>query len=244
MAKVDLKKSLGYSVIYEEDKLYPADLEFTSVKEYTIQMMVDQLLNDELTYPEIVYKKYLGLDTDGMFGSKDIKINEFVIPANLMGIEYVKTKALLCPTFPKILEIHYGGGMLIMQKVQENEVSDVIVSKIRRDQKIIIPAGYAYSLINTRQQPPLIVSELYNKAAKNYSALDAVGGMSYYVIRKNAKQEIVKNPNYRTVPEKRSVKWDEKVTEYGLTLKTPVAKQIVRKYGKFDWLFKEDSVTI
>ena len=34
------------------------------------------------------------------------------------------------------------------------------------------------------------------------------------------------------------------LSKYGIRNGTPIVKQIMRKYEKFTWLFKEDSVTI
>jgi len=72
--------------------------------------------------------------------------------------------------------------------------------------------------------------------------LDDNSGMAYYVIRKNAKQEIVRNPNYKIVNEVEKVEMDKIIKEFGITPKTTVIKQLIRKYEKFNWLFKEDSV--
>jgi len=68
--------------------------------------------------------------------------------------------------------------------------------------------------------------------------------LAYYVIRKNAKQEIVRNPNYKIVNEPEKIDWDSITQEYGITPKTPIIKQIVRKNERFEWLFKENSVSI
>lgn len=244
MTKIDLKKSAGLSLILDEGELTLQDAQFASKTDFTIKMVKQQLLNKDLTYPEIVYTKYLGLDSENLFEKKKLQINEYFVPANLMGIEYVKTNTVLCREFPKLLEVHYGGGIIIMQKIEDNKVIDVIISKAKRDQKLIVPAGYSMCIINARQQSPLIVSEIYNKAAKTYATLDAVGGMSYYVIRKNAKQEVVKNPLYRFAPEIRTVDWDALILKEKITLKTPLAKQIMRKYARFKWLFKENSIEV
>ena len=68
--------------------------------------------------------------------------------------------------------------------------------------------------------------------------------MAYYIIRKNAKQEIVRNPSYKIVSDIQKVNMDTILSQQGVTLKTPVIKQIIRKYKKFEWLLKKDSVTI
>jgi hypothetical protein len=40
------------------------------------------------------------------------------------------------------------------------------------------------------------------------------------------------------------VDWNKVRKDLGITPKTPINKQIMRKYEKFDWLFKEDAIEI
>lgn len=244
MRKIDLKQSIGLAVTVENGELVVTDCEFSSHKSYELEYIQNQLLNNEITFAEPIYYKYMRLDTDSLFDKKKTRINEYIIPSNLLGIEYIKTRAVMSPDHNKLIEIHYGGGTLILQKVKRGEVIDVIFTKVKKGQKILVPAGYAMILINTRQQSPLIAGEFMSTDAKNYNVLDDLQGMSYYVIRKNAKQEIVQNPMYRTIPKPRTVKWDEIAKDLKITLKTPLSKQIIRKYDKFDWLFKKESIEI
>ena len=67
--------------------------------------------------------------------------------------------------------------------------------------------------------------------------------MAYYVIRKNAKQEIVRNPNYKIVNEPEKIDTEKILKEYSITPKTTITKQIIRKNERFDWLSKEDAIT-
>ncbi len=97
--------------------------------------------------------------------------------------------------------------------------------------------------MNTRQYT-LCVLEVVVKDSKELLELDEMGGMSYYVIRKNAKQEIVRNPTYKFASSPRRVNWDSICNDMGITQKTPLIKQILRKYEKFKWLFRKDSFTI
>ena len=69
-------------------------------------------------------------------------------------------------------------------------------------------------------------------------------GMSYYIIRKNAKQETVRNPEYKLAQKPEKINIDGLLSKYGIRKGTPIVKQIMRKYEKYTWLFKEDSVTI
>jgi oxalate decarboxylase/phosphoglucose isomerase-like protein (cupin superfamily) len=244
MRKTDLKQSAGLHITLEEGKLLTTDCSFASKKIYNVDYVEGQLLNSQITFNEPVFSKYMRLDVDGLYESKKVRINEYVIPPNLLGIEYIKTKAVLSPTYSKIIEVHHGGGAIMLQKIIDGSVVDVIYSTIKKNQKIVVPAGYSMVLINNRQNSPLVVAEIMSTDAKNYTVLDEVQGMSYYIIRKNAKQETVLNPKYRTAPEMRKVKWDDIVQNLKITLKTPVSKQMIRKYDKFEWLFKKDQIEI
>lgn len=242
MAKKDLKKSTGFSMILDGSELDLMDLTCTRSGTVNIGDMENQLLNQELQYPEEFYSRYLGLDNDDILSSKKIKYNLTVIPGNLAGIEYVKTKSKRVPRYAKILEVAHGSGTVIMQSISGSK-GDVIITKMKRDQKLIVPGGYSMAFINTRQSTA-VVSEIYYSEARNQTSLDDMRGLSYYVIRKNAKQEIVQNPKYRMAPDYRKVDWEKTLEKYSITLKTPIIKQILRKYDKFDWLFKEDSIKL
>ena len=241
MAKIDLKKSAGFDLVYDQGSLISQDLTVKRSKMFSIDDIREQLLNRELSYPEHCYTKFYSLDHEGVFEEKGFKVNICVIPQNLAGIEFIKTRALRADT-PRIMEVLSGGGTIIVQNYIKGE-NDVIVSKVKRDQKILIPKGYAVSLINTRQSS-FIISEVIPMDAKLTPVLDEMNGMAYYVIRKNAKQEVVRNPLYKDVVSYRKVVWEKIVQNYGITLKTPLIKQILRKHEKFEWLYANSGITI
>ncbi|HVX92777.1 MAG TPA: glucose-6-phosphate isomerase family protein, partial [Candidatus Dojkabacteria bacterium] len=182
-------------------------------------------------------------DNDSVFHEKNINVNLTVLPANLAGIEYTKTKGYVVKDYPRIVEIVNGSGTLLLQSFEKSFEGDIIQSTMKKGQKIIIPAGYYSSFINTRQTT-LVLLEIYSKNAEELYDLDDMNGMSYYVIRKNAKQEIVRNPIYKMVNKGRKVQWDNLLSQFNITLKTPVTKQILRKYEKFSWLFKTSDISI
>jgi hypothetical protein len=115
---------------------------------------------------------------------------------------------------------------------------------VRKKDKIVIPAGFELVVVNTRQNSNLIFAEYHSIDAKPRIVLDERNGLAYYIIRKNAKQETVRNPSFKIVNEIEKVDWDKIKSGLGITPKTPINKQIMRKYEKFDWLFKENSVEI
>ena len=243
MARTDLKSTSGFPVIYDGDTLKGENFTFEE-KSINIDDVRSQLLNKELNCPEVFYKKYIGIDTDGLYKSKGLQVNFYVLKPNLAGIEYVKTKAILNPEYPKILEVVHGGGVILLQKYISARDNRAIKIPCKKGSKVIIPAGYAFSIVNSRQSSNLITVEYQSIKANSEIALDDRNGMAYYIIRKNAKQEIVRNPNYKIVNELETLDWESNISEFGITPKTPIIKQIIRKYDKFDWLFKKNSITI
>lgn len=244
MARIDLKRSSGLPLYYSGEELQPQGLTLSGTTTVCIDDIRSQLLNEDLNCPEIFYKKYKDLDKDEVFKSKNLKINIYLIFPNLAGIEYTKTFATKCLRRPRILEVIYGGGTVLLQKYDSPIKNRIIKSQVKKGQKIIVPQGYTCSIVNSRQTSNLIVLELISRDASPRIVLDDRGGMAYYIIRKNAKQEIVRNPDYKIVNDPEKVEWEDIISKYGITAKTPIVKQVMRKYEKFEWIFKDNSVDI
>ncbi len=244
MAKIDLKKTSGFQLFYDGENLQSKDLSFEGKIEISITDVRPQLLNKELTCPDVFYTKYKNLDQEDLYRSKGIKINFYLLQPNLAGIEFVKTRATRVLKYPRIIDIVYGGATILLQRYRNPKDNRIIKVSAKKEQKIIIPAGYAFVIVNTRQNTNLIFAEYLTTKAVNKVVLDEMNGLAYYIIRKNAKQETVRNPYYKIVNEPEKLDWDKILFKYGITPKTPVIKQIMRKYEKFEWLFKEDSVDI
>jgi len=244
MAKIDLKKTSGFPLVYDGEDLQIKDLNFKEVVSVSIDDIRPQLLNKELSCPDVFYKKYKHLDLDNLYSSKDLQINFVVLKPNLAGIEFVKTRATRCAKYARLIDIIYGGATILLQKYKNPKDNRIIRIIARKEQKVIIPAGYSAVIVNTRQNSNLIFAEFLSTNASPEVVLDDKNGLAYYIIRKNAKQETVRNPYYKIVNEPEKLDWDKIILNYGITPKTPVIKQILRKYEKFDWLFKENSVAI
>lgn len=244
MVKADLKKSSGLNIVYNGEGLEFTDIDYLSALDISVDLIRPHLLNRELTCPDIFYTKYFEIDKDGIYKKKKLKVNFSVVKPNLAGIEFVKTRSTRSEKYPRILEIVYGGGILLMQKFENKFESDIISINIKKNMKIVVPAGYDVVMVNTRQVGALIVEEIASVKANIKTTLDDMHGMAYYVIRKNAKQEVVRNPEYRAASEIRKVNWDKVLSDIKITGKTPLIKQILRKYDKFDWLFKENSFNL
>lgn len=244
MSKIDLRSASGLPIVFLDDELVFKDAGCKEKMVVGIDDIREQLLNKELDCPEVFYTKYKEVDTkDNLFKSKKIKVNIYTMLANLAGIEFVKTRTTRCKKYPRIIEILHGSGTILMQKYINPKDNKIIKAQAKKNQKIIIPAGYDFVIVNTRQNTPLIFLEVVHYLAIIRRTLDENSGMAYYVIRKNAKQEIVRNPNYKIVNEPEKIDTEKILKEYSITPKTTITKQIIRKNERFDWLSKEDAIT-
>lgn len=243
MTRIDLKKSSGFPLIYDGENLISDELSYSDKRVFSISDLKNQLLNDEVTCPDFFYIKYSNWDKDGIYNSKNLQVNFYIVMPNLAGVEFVKTRAVTCTNNHRIIEILYGGGTLINQDFDTTPEGNIWYSTLKKGQKAIIRSGFSSCIANTKLTP-LIYLEICPSNSIFDDSLDDMKGMSYYVIRKNAKQEVVRNPEYRLVTEPRKVNFEKVLTKFGITNKTPIIKQILRKYEKFSWLFNSDDINI
>lgn len=95
--------------------------------------------------------------------------------------------------------------------------------------------GWGHVFINTRQTP-LVFSIVRNSEDFNVRRFIPEQGAGYYFIRKNARQEVVRNPKYKIVPKYKKGTSKLVLKEMGITEKTPIFKQIIRRPERFNWL--------
>ncbi len=237
MRKVSLRKSSGFGLAHIGGSIEFNEVSYSKTKNFKFDEIKPQLLNDHLQNVSVSYTKYYNLDVNDVFKKKNIKVDLTVLPSDVAGIEYIKTKATKCPQYNKIIEIVNGGGIIIIQKFLSVSDQEILISSVKSTNKIIIPAGYTYTLINDKSTV-LIALEFMNNKARNNITLDEMKGMAYYVIKKNAKKEIVKNPSYRIIDKYKKIDWKKYYKKYNITPKTPLSRQLLRKPEKFDWFFK------
>ena len=62
MTKIDLRKSSGFPISFENDELLSTELKYSQKVVTSITDIQPQLLNNEINCPETFCKKYLNLD--------------------------------------------------------------------------------------------------------------------------------------------------------------------------------------
>lgn len=247
MANIDLKKTTGLSLVFDGTGLECTESSTDYSRTDTVEIgdMRPQLLNSELSCPKIFYYVFKTIDRKSVLKRKNLRYDIFAIPPNLAGIEYVKTKAMTCENYPLLLEVAHGYISLIIQldcdKDSGEEESKAMIIKLKKGEKFVIPPYWKFVMVNPRQATA-VVSTIFSMKTYPQTIFDETRGAAYYIIRKNARQEVVQNPRFRNYKKLKPVKPESLYDNFNLTEKTPIFKQILRKYERFKWLHDSDKI--
>jgi glucose-6-phosphate isomerase len=243
MAKTNLKPSSGLPLFFNGEDIQSEEYAPKEISVVGIEDIRPQLLNQDLDCPEVFYSKYKDLDnSQGEIKGNNLRMNIYLMKPNLAGIEFTKSKATRCSKYPRLFEIVYGGGSILLQKYISPIENKFYRLQVKKGSKILVPPNYSICLVNTRQTSTVIALEISSRDANTRVVLEEKRGMSYYIIRKNAKVEIVRNPSYKIVHDVGKIDMDSILKDHGITEKTPIIKQILRNNEKFNWLFKESDM--
>ncbi len=203
-------------------RLDEAQINCTNRCRISIDSLTPTLLNKSLTHPRYVYSEYsLHHKDDQDLIDKGLNYELIVLPAGLLGIEYIRSHIYFKASSPWTREIHfssivegvYGTVTLLMQKNCEDSQDEVcveegLVFEIKPRTKVAIPEGWFYTFVNTGEEPA-ILARVYRYKREINEELTRTKGLAYFCIRKNAKQEFVYNPRFRHIPPLRRMRIEE-----------------------------------
>lgn len=105
---------------------------------------------------------------------------------------------------PETYRILYGNAGLLVQKPDPKEKSKILDVKLLKGKVgdvITVPEGYGHCLINLGSEM-LITGDWESETAGHlYDDIKELHGFCYYIIEKDGKIILVKNRNYKEVPE-------------------------------------------
>ena len=130
-----------------------------------------------------------------MLDKKDgLRYDITIIPPNMLGSEFVKTKGHNHAGFyGEVYIVLEGEGFYLFQKGDENKIDDVCVVKAKKGESVVIPAGYGHVTINPSNNKELKMANWVKEEDKgNFSLFEKNHGACYYYT-KNGWQ---KNENY------------------------------------------------
>jgi glucose-6-phosphate isomerase len=211
------------------------DISISKIIDRELDQMRSVILNDQLVYPKLFYTEYFHLcknEHASVFKNENIRHDITIMSGNLAGIEFMKTYGhyheILEGTnhaAPEVIEILHGNAIILLQKPERlvsdkpgvktiadvldfGNITEVSLFKLKPGDLFIVPPYYGHTIIN-QKSTALVFSTLISAKAKTiYKGIYDYKGASYYIIKKNAKQVFVQNPNYKNVPKiKKQKKW-------------------------------------
>jgi len=139
-----------------------------------------------------------------------------LIPPGKIGDEFVKTAGHYHLPYPEIYEVLLGRAYFLIQSE-----SAVLLAEAGPGEKFLIPPDYGHNTINVFNEPLLLANWMSEKAEYDYGPYKNNHGAMYYFLANNNFIDIIKNQNYRLVPEIKKIKARE-YPEFGLIKEKPL----------------------
>jgi glucose-6-phosphate isomerase len=114
------------------------------------------------------------------------------------------------------------------------------IFKLNKGHLLLVPPNFGRTIINQKSSALIYTTLRSTKARPLYQHILKYKGASYYIIKKNAKQVFVQNPNYKTVSKiKKIKKWP-----YANLLETkmPLYNSFILNPQKYNYLNNPDSI--
>lgn len=218
--------------------LLSEDVVTSPVQTISLLSLLPTLLNKSLSYPRDVYNEYNTVyhHDDEDLAQSDVGYDIIYLPPGLLGIEYIKSHIYYSPksniegSYSTIVEVLHGKLTIILQKNKqpvdefefETSVSKGYIIKVSQGEKCAIPKGYFFTFVNSSELPVIFVKINKGTSHADYNLLKREGGLAYYCIRKNAREEIVLNPRYRDTPKIKRLKSDFFLDDLHLNWSSPL----------------------
>ncbi|MDD4062263.1 MAG: glucose-6-phosphate isomerase family protein [Candidatus Pacebacteria bacterium] len=143
-----------------------------------------------------LYYMYRNLERRG-----SLRYDITVIPAQMLGSEFVKTKGHYHPKqYGELYIVLEGEAIYLMQKVnEENEVVDIYAVEAKKGNYVVIPKDYGHITINPGPESLKMANWVYDGFQSNYSLIEEKGGAAYFYTINGW----IKNDKYSNVPDLR-----------------------------------------
>jgi len=160
-----------------------------------------------------------------------------IIPPASLGCEFIKTAGHYHPlvpgesvTYPEIYEVLEGNATYLMQKLEGDNITDVVVVRAEAGDKVIIPPSYGHITINESNKTLKMANWVGAEFSSEYGRYRQAGGGAYFLTENG----FVPNPYHKELPHIRYIK-PTNFPEEGL-YKGREMYGLVRDIGKLKYL--------
>ncbi len=221
---VDLQKISGLPISFDEKKMdldFHGDFPFIKKSERTLEELKPYLKNPDVkNWQNPVYRvwRYANLTADNeKINSHNLRYDLTLMQAGTIDGEFVKTAGHYHKKpYPEIYEVLIGRAYFLIQSK-----SAVYLAEAGPGEKFIIPPSFGHNTINVFNEPFLMANLVSEKAEYDYEPYKNNHGAMYYFLKNNDLIDIVKNPNYESVPEIKKIRAKE-YPEFGIFKNQPL----------------------
>lgn len=235
---IDLQKISGLPILFDNKKM---DLEFhydfpvIKKSERSLEELKPYLKNSDIkSGPNPVYYvwRYVHLNNDvEKLKKANLRYDLTLIPPGRIDSEFSKTaghfhknKINTDLPYPEIYEILTGRAHFLIQSPEKDTKNIKAVKLIEAGpgEKVLVPPQFSgHTTINASNEPLIMANWISDQAVYDYDSYKNNHGASYYLLDNNNLIDIVKNPNYDSVPEIEKIRAKE-YPEFGLTKNQPL----------------------
>ncbi len=120
-----------------------------------------------------------------------------IIPAKLLGHEFIKTKGHQhIGNYQEVYEIIKGKAIILLQKEKNGIINDICAIEANSGEVIIIPSGYAHITINPSNNDLKMGNWIAENCHSDYQPIEKFSGAGYFYTTNGW----IKNQNYFQVP--------------------------------------------
>jgi glucose-6-phosphate isomerase len=139
-----------------------------------------------------LYYMYRGLKEEN-----GLRYDITIIPARMLGKEYVKTKGHYhVHDRGELYVVLEGEGIFLLQKEEKGQIIDAYYIRGEEGDFIPIPPQYGHITINPSNKDLKMANWVSKKCKSDYSCIGQMKGACYYYLESGW----VKNKNYNNVP--------------------------------------------
>ncbi len=167
---------------------------------------------------------------------KELRYDITVIPPNNIGGEYIKTYGHYHPevekglSYTEIYEVLEGSALYLLQKEENDTVTDVVVVEASQGDKVVIPPNYGHVTINPSNKLLKMANWVHRDFSSDYKPFESRRGACYYLTHEGW----VKNETYSKTPTLRFVQPNSK--PLGLK-KSEEMYKLVKDLDKLEFLW-------
>ena len=161
----------------------------SQIKIRKLEDMREVLMNPEAEGPESVYVMVRG------------KPNITVLVPGKIGQEFTKTHGHYHKdNRSETYKVLFGEGKML---VQNRDADDVQLLEMKTGEEVVVPEGYAHTMVNTGKGPLVTIDDCPTDAEANvndYEPIKEKRGFAKYVVEsEDGKIELIPNPAYEKV---------------------------------------------